>query len=313
MKTRWALLPSAAAVATTALLVGASAWACTASAEVSAMPSSGAAGSQTTVTGYRFDTSTPVEVRWDTRSGPVLATVNGPNFSVAVTIPASAQVGDYVIVAKNIDGDFAPATPFRVTTGAATAAQPSGSRTGTVSGGGGSAPMPSSSSDSPSTASDSSSSTSGTAAPAETSGQPTPSDSATTATPSSSAGEAAPAAATAASSPATPRAVARSAAAGPGGAVSSATAVPVEERADDGGAPAPAPSPRTASDDAWSAFASDGGLPPHGPSLVDEPRSGHGVSGLGGVAAVLVPAALASIALLSAGLVRRRRVAAPHS
>lgn len=137
MNTRRTLTAASLAVMATALLAGAAAWACTASAELSTAPNFGAAGSRTTVTGYRFDTSAPVEIRWATRTGPVLARTSGPNFSVEVTVPANAATGDYVIVGMNIDSSFAPATPFRVTASGATTTRTgsSGSRTGSVSGG----------------------------------------------------------------------------------------------------------------------------------------------------------------------------------
>lgn len=49
-------------------------------------PVSGVGGSTTTVTGKSFP-SGPVEIRWDSTSGPLLASTTGPDFSTSVTIP----------------------------------------------------------------------------------------------------------------------------------------------------------------------------------------------------------------------------------
>lgn len=99
-------------------LAGASfAWACAPQATVSARPSSGLAGSQITVSAAGFREA-PVAIYWGSESGPVLATHNGPTFSVSVTIP-KASPGVYYITAQHT-GDLAYSHPsattsFRVT------------------------------------------------------------------------------------------------------------------------------------------------------------------------------------------------------
>lgn len=83
----------------TVLVAAGSAWACVPQARLlSLQPASfGAAGTQVRVNGLGFDEG-PAEVRWNSPDGPQLATANGPNFSVQVTIPASPP-GLYSIIA----------------------------------------------------------------------------------------------------------------------------------------------------------------------------------------------------------------------
>ncbi|HUP70740.1 MAG TPA: hypothetical protein VM142_13130 [Acidimicrobiales bacterium] len=316
MKVRRAVTAATIATAATAVLAGAAAWACTASAELSATPDAGAAGSRTTVTGFRFETSSPVEIRWATRSGPVLATTNGPSFSIEVTIPSSAAVGDYVIVGMNTDGSFAPATPFQVTSSGSTASRTTtapGSRSGTVSGGSG---QTSSTSEEPADT--------GNSAPATSSAGGATSPNA----PSSGEGDSVP---TAASSPAeqgTTRSAARgtanatrptgtviggraSAITGPQARpVPSVTPVPAEEPGTDSATVVP--SPLTAGNDVWNGFAT-GDTPVRGPALTatDAPSSGGGISGF------VVGAGLLSVGMVAlmagAGLALRRRRQPAHS
>lgn len=55
-------------------------------------PHAGPAGTQVTITVAGFEGG-PVEVRWDDRDGPVLATADGPDFTVEVTVPTDASPG----------------------------------------------------------------------------------------------------------------------------------------------------------------------------------------------------------------------------
>lgn len=106
-----------AAVAIVMLGAASFAWACTTQAFVSGLsPEFGPSGTRVTVTGERF-TPGPVQVRWNGTNGPVLATTNGPNFSVTITIPA-ATPDFYTILAVGTEGR-APAT-FEVTPASAT-------------------------------------------------------------------------------------------------------------------------------------------------------------------------------------------------
>lgn len=83
---------------------------------VAVSPGSGLVGSTTTVTGKSFAPSA-VEMRWDSTSGPLLTTGPGPNFSTAVTIPASAAGVHHIIAFTRTGGapDPATSTPFQVT------------------------------------------------------------------------------------------------------------------------------------------------------------------------------------------------------
>jgi hypothetical protein len=101
-------------VAAALLVPAAVAWACVPQATVSAQPASGASGTQTTVSGQEW-ASMPVEIRWDSASGPMLTTVQGPSFSVAVTVPQAAD-GHHLVVAvqRFSDHDWVVAAPFEV-------------------------------------------------------------------------------------------------------------------------------------------------------------------------------------------------------
>ncbi|MDP9023286.1 MAG: hypothetical protein M3N57_11460, partial [Actinomycetota bacterium] len=60
-------------------------------------PHAGPAGTQVTVTVEGFADG-PVEIRWDDRDGPLLATAEGPDFTVEVTVPADASPGQHTFV-----------------------------------------------------------------------------------------------------------------------------------------------------------------------------------------------------------------------
>lgn len=94
------------------------AWACVPQATFGLSPNQGAAGSQATASGSGFETGKTVEIRWESRTGPVLATATGPSFNnVPITIPASATPGVHVISAADLGpmGDHsATAAPFEV-------------------------------------------------------------------------------------------------------------------------------------------------------------------------------------------------------
>lgn len=92
---------AACAVALTAFSV---AWACSPGGGISVEPGGGPAGSTVVVSGSGFETTAaggngPVQIRWNSMSGPVLATANGPDFSVNVGIPETAQSRTYYVVA----------------------------------------------------------------------------------------------------------------------------------------------------------------------------------------------------------------------
>lgn len=75
------------------------AWACVPQASLSLAPAGGTAGSTVTAKGSGFPAGDTVEVRWETRTGTVLATSTGPSFSVPITIPSSAAPGVHYVSA----------------------------------------------------------------------------------------------------------------------------------------------------------------------------------------------------------------------
>lgn len=103
MTTRMRRKVLAASSAVGLVIGGASlAWACTRNPSISLSPSFGRAGSQTQVTGSSFLPGEPVEIRWNSATGPVLgraAPKPDYSFSVPVVVPADAPNGTYYIVA----------------------------------------------------------------------------------------------------------------------------------------------------------------------------------------------------------------------
>ena len=106
-----------------ALLGGASlAWACGPQAHISVDPSSGPPGGEIRVTGSEFTTASepegmPVEIRWNSVNGPLLAEARGPKFTKVVTVPKVPE-DDYVIVAISSEDEkgnvFRPSAAFTV-------------------------------------------------------------------------------------------------------------------------------------------------------------------------------------------------------
>ena len=102
-----ALFPLAAA-ATVALIVNfAVVFACTANATIGGVnPSVGPAGARVTVSGQSFAQG-PVEVRWGTDAGPLLARTTGPDFAVGITVPNATPGWYYVVVTSFYNGSIA--------------------------------------------------------------------------------------------------------------------------------------------------------------------------------------------------------------
>jgi len=104
---------AALGLVTAPLLVASAAYACTSLANLQANPGSGLAGATITVTGSNFRntaTSGPVEIRLDSRSGPVIASLAtsqidpvGRTISVAVPISADAALGFHTLLATQRD------------------------------------------------------------------------------------------------------------------------------------------------------------------------------------------------------------------
>lgn len=90
----------------------AAAWACTALATIEVKPSAGVSGQQVSGAGYGFHGGTwagpspqPVEVRWQTANGPVLASVlptPSGNVKFSFTLPDGAP-GYYTVIASQKD------------------------------------------------------------------------------------------------------------------------------------------------------------------------------------------------------------------
>lgn len=109
-QTKRRLCIGAFAVVAAPVVLGSVAFACTNLANLQANPTSGAAGTTIKLTGsnYKNDaTAGPVEIRMDSRTGPVLATLptssinnTGRTISVDVPIPASAALGDHTMIAS---------------------------------------------------------------------------------------------------------------------------------------------------------------------------------------------------------------------
>ena len=89
---------------TSAVLVGATAWACATQPVVSPQPASGTAGSVVKLSGASFRADAPVEVFWGAVGGPRLATATGPTFTVSITVPQAAP-GVHYIVAESSGGN----------------------------------------------------------------------------------------------------------------------------------------------------------------------------------------------------------------
>ncbi|MGH9266123.1 MAG: hypothetical protein ACRD1D_15680 [Acidimicrobiales bacterium] len=84
-----------AVVGALVLLGGAPAWA---APELRLEPATGQPGDSFTVTGTGFEPG-PVDIHWDSESGPHLTTTVGPEFTVTVVVPADAQPNSYPVVA----------------------------------------------------------------------------------------------------------------------------------------------------------------------------------------------------------------------
>lgn len=102
MSSRRILLGTIAASAA-GLVAVSLAWACVPAGGLSLSPVKGAAGSQVMASGSGFEAGERVEIRWESRTGPLLATTTGPSFrDVAITIPADASPGDHLISAAGV-------------------------------------------------------------------------------------------------------------------------------------------------------------------------------------------------------------------
>ena len=312
----------------TLVVAGASlAWACSQQAVLeSVSPSSGAPGTQVTVTGSAFfrtqSTSTAsktVEIHWNWAGGPLLATAEGPSFSERITIPY-APPGTYLIVAvlPPDDGDAGGRASAAFTVPAAGGGPVGGG--GANSGGGENSGI-----------TDSGGENSGiTDGGDETAAQPQPlggrqdRDSARGRDgPASTPDRPAPVGASAPGSrpraggpgsadPATTTADGRTVFEGSLGPAATESSVGGERRSSPSGGPATTPSERSVGGDVWSGFRSAGGQSLLGTGDAPVPAGGGPASMLG-VSVGLI--ALGLFALLAGLFVarRRRRAAGAHA
>lgn len=98
-----------------------SAWACGTLATLKAAPSTATAGQTVQATGAQYTqdpTFTPVQIRLDSRTGPVLKEVTpvGSKFSTTFQLPATVAAGDHLLIATQnriADGVPKSGTPGR--------------------------------------------------------------------------------------------------------------------------------------------------------------------------------------------------------
>lgn len=126
MRVRTSLI-TLAAIGLGLLTTAAAAWACTGLASIATDPRSGLAGQTVKVYGDVFREG-PIEIRWNSSEGPVLAETTGPGFTAKITIP-EAGPGEHIVMAlqRAEDGTIArkALAVFTVTTAtAAEEAQP---------------------------------------------------------------------------------------------------------------------------------------------------------------------------------------------
>lgn len=104
------------------LVVAATAWACGLLASLRTDVSVASPGQTITVTGTNYSddltTNTPVQIRWNSRTGPVIATATpvGPRINQQVQVPRGIEPGWYVLNATQFrisDGQPRQGTPGR--------------------------------------------------------------------------------------------------------------------------------------------------------------------------------------------------------
>lgn len=108
------LLASVFAGCAAAVVIASAAWACTENADIAVEGrNSGVVGSEVTVHGQFFHAQ-PVEVRWGSATGPVVASAHGPEFWATFNVPSDARGGVHYIVGTQA-GSSNPPVPFKVT------------------------------------------------------------------------------------------------------------------------------------------------------------------------------------------------------
>lgn len=105
------------------VVLASTAWACGVLATLKAAPSTAAAGQTVSASGANYapnmTTFTPVSIRWDSRTGPVVKEVTpgaDGKFNTTFPIPAGATAGDHILIATQnriSDGSSKSGTPGR--------------------------------------------------------------------------------------------------------------------------------------------------------------------------------------------------------
>lgn len=103
-------------------------WACVPQSALLVSPvGSGPPGTKVTVAGYRFGES-PVELRWNSLDGPLLAKATGPDFQAGVTIPSDSNglntIVGFVRAPDGSVGTVIQVVQFNVTGPGAVASKP---------------------------------------------------------------------------------------------------------------------------------------------------------------------------------------------
>ena len=135
------------------VIAASAAWACTEFAEFTVVGETTVEpATSLTVEGVAFHPG-PVQIRWETASGPVLGSGAGPEFTVSITVPADASSGVHYLVAVQ-QGSPNPAAPLSVrasqTAPAAKPTSPSSPTASSIADAAAQAPSPSAPDDQPS-------------------------------------------------------------------------------------------------------------------------------------------------------------------
>ncbi|MGQ0520845.1 MAG: hypothetical protein ACT4PX_06825 [Actinomycetota bacterium] len=104
---RWLACGASTALAVGLVAVGPG-WACTPTASIAVEPKVGPPSSLVMVSGQGFVADRPVDIHWNSMTGPVLASPMGPSFSTKIVVPDVAAGSYYVIAtARGSDGSLA--------------------------------------------------------------------------------------------------------------------------------------------------------------------------------------------------------------
>jgi FtsP/CotA-like multicopper oxidase with cupredoxin domain len=103
---RWAIggLSAAGAV----LVASAAAWACVSGPSINLSTINAKPGQEVTLTGTNWTKPDPVQVRWNSLDGPIVATLDKPTSGAiqgTFNVPADAKAGNYVLIVSQTSAD----------------------------------------------------------------------------------------------------------------------------------------------------------------------------------------------------------------